>query len=115
MRLTQLGATFALVLSAGFPTTASAQEFDGWCFDGGECTGTVAISGDMFPTCEENCDMKNKTQVLGMDAYLYEADCRGDSGSYSFRVMFVRFQSPHSEEQGMMVTPDSATPIFRCQ
>ncbi|MFN3577279.1 MAG: hypothetical protein ACK4TJ_09905 [Tabrizicola sp.] len=78
----------ALFLGAVAPATA--QSYDGLCLPGNECTGPVPITGNTFYTCEENCVMEKPTAVRGMDAFLFDVTCSGDSGSFSYRMMMAR-------------------------
>ncbi len=56
-------ATAVLLISTSL---GQAQDFNGWCFDGGECTGTVSISGNSFDLCEESCRLANPVSVNGL-------------------------------------------------
>ena len=92
---------------------ASAQGYDGLCFPGNDCTGPVPIIGNAFSTCEENCVMEEATTVRGMDASLFDVTCRGDSGSYAYRMMLARIMT----DDGLTtfsITNESITPLLRC-
>ncbi len=77
--------------------------------------GDSPIRGNSFSFCEHSCDMDNETKVIGMDAYLYDVSCRGDNGSFSSRMMFVRFQDPGPDDLGMMITTSGASPLYMCE
>ena len=104
-----LSAFFSCTLSA----SAIAQGYEGLCFPGNECTGPVPISGNTFFTCEENCVMEEPTSIRGMDAVLFDVTCRGDSGTFSYRMMLARIMT--ADRLGTFaITNDAITPLVRC-
>jgi hypothetical protein len=105
-----LSALFLCALSL----SATAQGYEGLCFPGNECTGPVPISGNTFFTCEENCEMQQPTSVRGMDAVLFDVTCRGDSGTFSYRMMLARIMT--ADGLGTFaITNDAITPLMRCE
>jgi hypothetical protein len=92
---------------------ALAQTYDGLCFQGNECTGPVPITDGTFFTCEENCVMEEATPVRGMDAFIFDVTCRGDSGTYSYRMIMSRVMTSEGLAT-FAITNDSITPLMRC-
>lgn len=93
-----------------------AQNFNGWCFDGGECTGTVSISGNSFDLCEESCKLTNPVSVNGLNATLFDAECLSDhAGRNSERMFFLRYMDQMTgAERGLMASANGTTELFRC-
>ncbi len=104
--------TPALVVVVGLQ--ASAQSYDGLCFPGNGCTGPVPITGNSFFTCEETCVMEEPTSVRGMDAFLFDVTCRGDSGTFSYRLMMARIMN-EGQLRTYAITNDEITPLENCQ
>ena len=106
-------ATAILLISTSL---GQAQDFNGWCFDGGECTGTVSISGNSFDLCEESCRLKNPVSVNGLTATLFDAECMSDhAGRTSERMFFLRYMDQVTgAERGLMASANGTTELFRC-
>ena len=103
--------TAALFVSSGIASLA--QNYEGLCFPGNECTGPVPITGNTFFTCEENCVMEEPTSVRGMDAFLFDVTCRGDSGTFSYRMMMTRVTTSGGLST-FAITNEAITPLVMC-
>lgn len=101
-------------LVLGTAALALAQDYDGLCFPGNECTGPVPTTGNTFFTCEEDCVMERPTAVRGMDAVLFDVTCRGDSGAFSYRMMMARI-AVDGRLRTYAITNDEVTPLANCQ
>lgn len=65
------------------------------------CIGPSRIEEREFHTCEELCVLTNPVDIRGMDATLYDVDCRGDWGGYEQRMLFMRRGTSTGVEQAM--------------
>lgn len=91
------GAFLLLAVSA---TSLAAGPFDGlyrpdglegWdCKSIGQDGGALSVQGDQFYGVENLCTLTNPTQVNGMSAILYDAECNGEGMSDSYRMMLMR-------------------------
>jgi hypothetical protein len=83
---------------------------EGWdCQSVGSDGGALAIKGDEFYGVESLCKLRNPTQVNGMDAMLFDAECNGEGMSYSYRLMLMRLP------EGVAVIQDgSVSALKRC-
>lgn len=104
------------MLAAMFASQATSQDFNGWCFDGGECTGKVEINGNSYDLCEESCQMKNPVSVTGLSATLYDVECTSDEGSpTSERKFFLQYLDQLTgTERGLMAGANGTVELFRC-
>ena len=80
--------------------SASAGQFDGLYFptgmqwscnpiDVGMDGGALQIEGNALIGVENFCQLSQPTNVRGMDAVLFDADCAGEGYEYSYRVMLL--------------------------
>ena len=81
-------------------SSAIAGQFDGLYFptglqwscnpiDVGMDGGSLQIEGDTLTGVENFCQLSQPTNVRGMDAVLFDADCAGEGYEYSYRVMLL--------------------------
>lgn len=108
------GAFLFLAVSA---TSLAAGPFDGlyrpegledWdCKSIGQEGGALAVQGDQYYGVENLCTLTNPTQVNGMSAILYDAECNGEGMSYSYRMMLM--QVP----EGLAVIQDGSVNVLK--
>lgn len=77
-------------------------------------TEPVPIRKDGFPTCEENCTMKNPVPVRGMKGTLYDVQCRGDSDSYDYRMLIVEYQRGDGIDQAVAIGRYGPEQLEKC-
>lgn len=104
------------MLASMFAGQAISQDFNGWCFDGGECTGEVEINGNSFDLCEESCQMRNPVSVTGLSAALYDVECTSDNGGPTTeRKFFLQYLDQLTgTERGLMASANGTNELFRC-
>jgi len=89
---------FFMVVAA-FASNASAQTavsdgFEGWCnFDTGE--GPLPVTLEGYLTGDSGCEFSNPTQILGMDAILFDTTCSifDGCGLQDFRTLIATIGS----------------------
>ena len=68
----------------------SGDAFAHWdCETVGQDGGAILINGDELWETESFCALENPVRVTGLDATLFDAECRGPSGSWSERIMLM--------------------------
>ena len=86
---------------AAFPALAEspydglyvATGVEGWTCEPGEVGmefGALAIEDGVLKGLENTCQLTNPTQVRGMVATLYDANCTGEGETYSYRLMLMK-------------------------
>ncbi|MEX0281235.1 MAG: hypothetical protein AB3N13_08620 [Arenibacterium sp.] len=117
----QLLKTGAIIVAIAVSTiAASATPFDGlyapsdsfgmWscqAMDIGADVGAVGILEGYLQGVENACELTNPTNVRGMDAILYDANCSGEGETYSHRVMLMR------HDEGIYVIQDGYVAEWR--
>jgi hypothetical protein len=79
-----------------------------------EADGTVPIDGNRYGDSESNCTLSNPVSVRGMDATLYDVTCRGEWGSRTQRELFMLYRDTDDQERLLMVRPNGAAELERC-
>jgi hypothetical protein len=107
-----------LVIAAHMAAPAAAQNLTGLCLDlreEGCMPRHLPFDGNTIDFCEETCRLTGPVPVRGMDATLYDLQCRGDYGAIpDKRVMILRQQDYALGPQSSWVDPNSTYPIVRC-
>ena len=70
-----------------------ATGVEGWTCEPGEVGmefGALAIEDGVLKGLENTCQLTNPTQVRGMVATLYDANCTGEGETYSYRLMLMK-------------------------
>ncbi|RYI32871.1 MAG: hypothetical protein EON48_04000 [Acetobacteraceae bacterium] len=104
-----IGAIIATSVAAGpFDGLYRPDGLDGWdCKSVGQDQGALAVRDDMFYGVENLCHLTNPTQVNGMAAILYDAECNGEGMSDSYRMMLMRVP------EGLAVIQDGYVNLLR--
>jgi hypothetical protein len=107
------------VLLTVVATPALADGFDGtyrpagssWdCQSIGSDGGAMAVRDGMFFGLENTCKLTNPTQVNGMNAVLFDAECNGEGEAYSYRMMLMTLPD------GIAVITDGSVNAYeRCE
>jgi len=63
--------------------------------------GALAISDDSLIGLESTCQLTNPTDIRGMAAILYDAQCSAEGEQYSYRVMLM------THDDGIFVITDA--------
>ena len=92
-----------IVLALAVQSAPSGADVIGWCLLDDGCVGLEPLTPKGFTTCEEWCEMKNPTAVRGMNATLFDVECRGDSDSYDYRMLFVEFTDVEGRQQALVI------------
>lgn len=98
-------------------SSATAGQFDGWCFPANDCTGEPSrIEDDTFSTCEAFCTMSNQTKVGGLDASLYTVTCEGDHLEEPSvgRTIFMSSRSDQGETTTFAIDSNGVTELIKC-
>lgn len=87
----------------------------GWCLpsDGG-CIGPEPLTREGFSTCEEFCSLSNPVTVRGMKGILFDVQCRGDSSTYVYRMLFLEFADEQDIERALVIRQYGAEDLERC-
>lgn len=116
MRGVCLGFLMALTLGS---TAASAQNLTGYCVDNGEegCQSRyIPFRGKSIDFCEETCTLTNPVVVRGLEATLYDFDCKSDMQSdYNGRVLLIRQKDYQGKLTITLLTKSQMLPIVQCR
>jgi hypothetical protein len=83
---------------------AAAQDrLSGWCIPDDGCMGLMRITGNEFDSCDSICRLTKPVQVRGLDAILYDVECKGDWGKRSNRMMFLWYDDVVSKTKRILV------------
>ena len=52
--------------------------------------GVLGIQDGYLHGLENTCELTKPTNIRGMDAILYDAQCSGEGEQYSYRLMILR-------------------------
>lgn len=75
----------------------------------------IAFAGNTIDFCEESCTLTGATEVRGMDAALYDLQCRGDYGDIpDARVLLLRQQNPVAGTITLWITATDSYQIVPC-
>jgi len=109
----------AFVTAVVFSSMVNATPFDGlyksihgtWTCDPldiGLDGGSLGIRGNILNGLESECELKNPTNVRGMDAILYDAECTAEGEPYpSSRVMIMQ------HDEGIYLIQDGSVGDWR--
>jgi len=116
MKISPLLALLLALQSVG--ASAAAQDFTGLCLDmleEGCMPRHVPLFGNTIDFCEESCELTGPVAVRGLDATLYDLQCRGDYGVIpDKRVMFLSQQDEMSGPRTFWVDSDNTFQIVGC-
>ena len=104
-----------MVLALAVQSTPSPADIIGWCLPGDGCMGPEPLTPKGFNTCEERCEMKNPTAVRGMNATLFDVECRGDSSSFDYRLLFVEFTDFDGRQRALVIGRYGPEPLEKCR
>lgn len=65
--------------------------------------GPEPLTPKRFNTCEERCEIENPTEVRGMNATLYDVECRDDSSSFDYRMLFLEFTDVEGRQRALVI------------
>ena len=109
----------AVLMLGGNRAPASAENLTGYCLDNGEAgcqDRLIPFNGNSIDFCEETCTLTNPTSVRGLNATLYDFDCRADGDSMlAGRVMILRQKTMGGKRTISLITRDETQPIIRCK
>lgn len=108
-----------LILAAGvLPASLPAQTLTGFCLDmreGGCMDRYVPFSGNTIDFCEERCTLTAPVVVRGMNASLYDLQCRGDYGEIpDKRVLLISQYDQISGPRSLWVDAEDTFEIVPC-
>jgi hypothetical protein len=107
-----------VVLVSYFPSQTFAQNLTGLCLDmreAGCMDRHIPFSGNTIDFCEESCTLTTPVAVRGLDAALYDLQCRGDYGAIpDRRVLLLAQQDPTYGPRTLWVDAESTLEIVPC-
>lgn len=59
------------------------------CTDIGTAGGAVGFAGTALIGVRTRCELSNPVRIRGMDAFLFDAQCRSDGHDYQDRIMLM--------------------------
>lgn len=67
------------------------EEFSHWdCKTVGQDGGAISIKNNVFRGIENRCRLNNPTNVNGMSAILFDAECAGEGSEWTQRIMLMQ-------------------------
>lgn len=107
-----------LLAICALPATLHAQNLTGLCLDmreAGCMDRYIPFSGNTISFCEESCSLTAPVAVRGLDAALYDLQCRGDYGEIpDRRVLLLSQEDPVSGPRSLWVDAQSTLEIVPC-
>lgn len=107
-----------LLAISSLPAPLLAQNLTGLCLDmreAGCMDRYIPFSGNTISFCEESCSLTAPVAVRGLDATLYDLQCRADYGDIpDERVMLLTQQDPMSGPRTLWVDSGRLLQIVRC-
>lgn len=107
-----------LIAISAVPAPLPAQDLTGLCLDmreAGCMDRHVPFSGNTIDFCEESCTLAAPVPVRGLDAALYDLQCRGDYGEIpDRRVLLLSQEDPVSGPRSLWVDAQSTLEIVPC-
>ncbi|MCI5078319.1 hypothetical protein [Oricola sp.] len=97
------------------PSLAIAADPNGWCLPSDACMGEQKpIAGNSWNECESSCEISAPVKVRGMNASLYDVECKGDWGSSVYRAMFVFTSNSNGGHDLLMVSNNDLVKLEQC-
>lgn len=107
-----------LVALSAVPASLPAQNLTGLCLDmreAGCMDRHIPFSGNTIDFCEESCTLAAPVEVRGLDATLYDLQCRGDYGDIpDKRVMLLTQQDLMSGPRTFWVDAENTFQMVPC-
>ena len=107
-----------LLAICALPAPLLAQDFSGLCLDmreAGCMDRHIPFTGNTIDFCEESCTLTAPVEVRGLDATLYDLQCRGDYGEIpDKRVMLLTQQDLMSGPRTFWVDAENTLQMVAC-
>lgn len=107
-----------LLAICALPAPLLAQDFSGLCLDmreAGCMDRHIPFTGNTIDFCEESCTLTAPVEVRGLDAALYDLQCRGDYGEIpDKRVLLISQEDPMSGSRSLWIDAESTLEIVPC-
>ncbi len=107
-----------LLAFSAVPAPLLAQDLTGLCLDmreAGCMERHIPFSGNTIDFCEESCTLTAPVPVRGLNAALYDLQCRGDYGEIpDRRVLLLSQEDPISGPRSLWVDAQSTLEIVPC-
>ena len=58
--------------------------------------------------------MKNPTAVRGMNATLFDVECKGDWGGFDYRMLFLEFTDVEGRQQALVIGRYGPESLGKC-